>query len=55
MLYFQDGTEEKWKQIFNLNVLSLSICIKEAIQIMKEKGEDDGHIININRYHSIVW
>jgi NAD(P)-dependent dehydrogenase (short-subunit alcohol dehydrogenase family) len=32
-----------------VNVLAYSVCAKEALQSMKEKGVDDGHIVNINR------
>ncbi|XP_069683507.1 farnesol dehydrogenase-like [Periplaneta americana] len=43
-----DGPVENWKKILDLNVLALSMCTKEALQSMKEKGVDDGHIIHIN-------
>jgi NAD(P)-dependent dehydrogenase (short-subunit alcohol dehydrogenase family) len=33
----------------DLNVLGLSMCTKEALQSMKERGVDDGHIIHISR------
>nr|CAD7443479.1 unnamed protein product [Timema bartmani] len=46
-----DGETSHWKQIFDLNVLGLSICTREAFKLMKEKGVDDGHIIHINRYN----
>jgi NADP-dependent 3-hydroxy acid dehydrogenase YdfG len=39
---------DNWRQIFDLNVLGLSICTKEAIESMNEK-QVDGIIININR------
>jgi NADP-dependent 3-hydroxy acid dehydrogenase YdfG len=39
---------DSWRQIFDLNVLGLSICTKEAIESMNEK-QVDGHIIHINR------
>ncbi|CAG2068050.1 unnamed protein product, partial [Timema podura] len=42
------GETSHWKQIFDLNVLGLSISTREAFKLMKEKGVDDGHIIHIN-------
>ncbi|KAJ9576084.1 hypothetical protein L9F63_007049, partial [Diploptera punctata] len=38
----------KWKNLLDLNVLGLSICTKEALHSMKERGVDDGHIIHIS-------
>ncbi|XP_008766291.3 dehydrogenase/reductase SDR family member 11 isoform X3 [Rattus norvegicus] len=43
------GSTSGWKDMFNVNVLALSICTREAYQSMKERNVDDGHIININR------
>ncbi|XP_069683506.1 farnesol dehydrogenase-like isoform X2 [Periplaneta americana] len=43
-----DGPVENWRKIYDLNVLALSMCTKEALQSMKEKGVDDGHIVHIN-------
>ncbi|XP_039741824.1 dehydrogenase/reductase SDR family member 11 isoform X3 [Pteropus medius] len=42
------GSTSGWKDMFNVNVLALSICTREAYQSMKERKVDDGHIININ-------
>nr|XP_026692271.1 dehydrogenase/reductase SDR family member 11 [Ciona intestinalis] len=42
------GDSQKWKRILDTNVLGLSICSREAVQLMKETGVDDGHIVNIN-------
>ncbi|PNF26476.1 Farnesol dehydrogenase [Cryptotermes secundus] len=39
---------EELKGMLDLNVLGLSVCTKEALQSMKERGVDDGHIIHIN-------
>ncbi|XP_063235311.1 farnesol dehydrogenase-like [Bacillus rossius redtenbacheri] len=43
-----EGKTADWKQMLDLNVLGLSICTREAIQSMKERGVDDGHIIHVN-------
>nr|CAD7586493.1 unnamed protein product [Timema genevievae] len=48
MLSLMDENTSQWKQMFDLNVLGLSICTREALKLMKEKGVDDGHIIHIN-------
>jgi len=43
------GPVDSWRSILDLNVLALSVCTKEAIQSMRERGVDDGHIIHMNR------
>ncbi|KAJ8870410.1 hypothetical protein PR048_029432 [Dryococelus australis] len=43
------GPTEQWRQIVETNILGYNICTREAYQIMKDKGVDDGHIINMNR------
>ncbi|XP_069683493.1 farnesol dehydrogenase-like [Periplaneta americana] len=50
------GPVENWRKIYDLNVLALCMCTKEALQSMKEKGVDDGHIIHINSVagHKVV-
>ncbi|KAM9318133.1 dehydrogenase/reductase SDR family member 11-like [Pholidichthys leucotaenia] len=42
------GKTKGWKDAFNVNVLALCICTREAYQSMKERNVDDGHIINLN-------
>ncbi|KAG8236611.1 hypothetical protein J437_LFUL017052 [Ladona fulva] len=44
------------RQIFETNVIGLSLCTGEAVCLMKETGVDDGHIIHINSVagHSIL-
>jgi short-subunit dehydrogenase len=46
---FIGGSTEEIKRMLDLNVLGLSVCTKEALQSLKERGVDDGHIIRINR------
>ncbi|KAJ9580227.1 hypothetical protein L9F63_004100, partial [Diploptera punctata] len=43
-----NGPLEGWRSMFDLNVLALSNCTKEAVQSMKDRGVDDGHIVHIN-------
>ena len=50
---FLGGSTEELKKMLDLNVLALSICTIQAFQSMKERGVDDGHIININRLDSL--
>jgi len=42
-----DGDTEKWRRVFDTNVLALCIATREAIKIMNANGID-GHIIHIN-------
>jgi NAD(P)-dependent dehydrogenase (short-subunit alcohol dehydrogenase family) len=35
--------------MLEVNVLGLSICTREAIRSMKDRGVTDGHIVHINR------
>ncbi|PNF40502.1 Dehydrogenase/reductase SDR family member 11 [Cryptotermes secundus] len=43
-----EGPVSQWRSVLDLNVLGLSICTKEALQLMRESGVDDGHIIHIS-------
>uniref|UniRef100_A0A1B6EKL6 Dehydrogenase n=2 Tax=Cuerna arida TaxID=1464854 RepID=A0A1B6EKL6_9HEMI len=43
-----DGNIEDWRKMFELNVFAVGACAREAINSMKERNVDDGHIININ-------
>ncbi|KAK7864242.1 hypothetical protein R5R35_009510 [Gryllus longicercus] len=37
-----------WKRVLDINVLGLSICTREAVQQMKARGLDEGHIVHIS-------
>lgn len=43
-----EGPVSQWRSVLDLNVLGLSICTKEALESMEERGVDDGHIIHIS-------
>lgn len=51
-----DGDTDVWRNMLNVNVLGLSICTREAIKSMKERGVDDGHVIHISSVvaHTVV-
>ncbi|KAK7864246.1 hypothetical protein R5R35_009514 [Gryllus longicercus] len=42
-----ESNTEQWRSILNINVLGLSLCTREAVQVMRERGVDDGHIVHI--------
>jgi NADP-dependent 3-hydroxy acid dehydrogenase YdfG len=41
------GTTAAWRETLEVNVLALSICTREAIQLMQAQG-DRGHIVHIS-------
>ena len=41
------GATEHWREMWEVNVLALSICTREALSDMARRG-DDGHIIHIS-------
>jgi short-subunit dehydrogenase len=52
-LTFLGGSTEELKKMLDINVLAVSVCTIQAVQSMKERGVDDGHIIHINRLDSL--
>ncbi|XP_060552493.1 dehydrogenase/reductase SDR family member 11-like isoform X2 [Ruditapes philippinarum] len=42
------GKTEQWKNMLDVNVLGLCMCTREAVKSMRERGVDDGHVIQIN-------
>ncbi|KAK3885247.1 hypothetical protein Pcinc_010521 [Petrolisthes cinctipes] len=43
-----EGTPEEWRTMLDVNVVGLSLCTREAVASMRQRGIDDGHIIHIN-------
>ena len=43
-----NGSSAEWQQIFDVNVKGVRECTREAVKLMREKGVNDGHIINVN-------
>ncbi|WAR23833.1 DHR11-like protein [Mya arenaria] len=41
------GATDQWRNMFDVNVIGLMTCSREAYKSMKERGVDDGHIILI--------
>ncbi|CAH1796294.1 unnamed protein product [Owenia fusiformis] len=42
------GSTEKWRNMLEVNVIGLSVCTREAVQSMRDRNVDDGHIIHVN-------
>jgi len=41
------GEPEHWREMFEINVLALSICTREALSDMRKRG-DNGHVVHIS-------
>lgn len=54
--FLVDGDSDDWRALWEVNVLALSICTREAIQDMRRRG-DDGHVIHIASMsgHRVPW
>ncbi|CAL4141828.1 unnamed protein product, partial [Meganyctiphanes norvegica] len=48
LLLFSDGTPEQWREMLDINVVSVCLCTSQAIKSMKDRNIDDGQIIHIN-------
>ncbi|XP_017889793.1 farnesol dehydrogenase-like [Ceratina calcarata] len=44
-----DGNPEDWRAVFDVNVLGLCLCTKEAVRLMREAG-GEGVVINVNSF-----
>ncbi|XP_069684395.1 dehydrogenase/reductase SDR family member 11-like [Periplaneta americana] len=42
------GSTVEWRSMWDVNVLGLSICTREAFRSMRERQQDHGHMIHIN-------
>lgn len=44
-----DGNLEDWREVFEVNVLGLCVCTREAVRIMRQNDEE-GVVINVNSF-----
>lgn len=51
-VYFADGPDPlpKWRSMLDLNLIALSVLTRAAVQDMRSRGVNDGHIVHIGRY-----
>ena len=40
------GDSEQWREMLEVNVLAVAVCTREAVQDMRQRG-DDGHVLHI--------
>ncbi|KYN10424.1 Dehydrogenase/reductase SDR family member 11, partial [Trachymyrmex cornetzi] len=43
-----DGTLEDWRSVFDVNVLGLCLCTREAVRMMREMADEDAIVIHVN-------
>ncbi|XP_068245885.1 dehydrogenase/reductase SDR family member 11-like [Palaemon carinicauda] len=43
-----EGSTKEWRDMLDLNVVSLCLCTKLAVKSMRDRGVDDGHIIHVS-------
>lgn len=41
------GSTESWRRVFDVNVMALCICTREAVRSMRQNGVE-GHVVHIN-------
>jgi NADP-dependent 3-hydroxy acid dehydrogenase YdfG len=41
-----EGSVDKWREMFDTNVIALMICCREAARVMK--GQGSGHVVNVS-------
>ncbi|XP_021926369.1 farnesol dehydrogenase-like [Zootermopsis nevadensis] len=49
-LGFTDFKTEDWLQMLNVNTVGLTLCTRQAIKSMRERGVNDGHVVYINSF-----
>lgn len=51
-----DHTTTDYRNVFDVNVIALTTCCREAIKVMRANGVDHGQIINVNSVlgHKII-
>ncbi|XP_046674514.1 farnesol dehydrogenase-like [Homalodisca vitripennis] len=46
--YIQDGKTEDWRNMWEVNVLAVTICTREYLKSMEKRNNQNGHIFIIN-------
>lgn len=47
--YITETSTALWRQLYDINVLAVQICSREALRSMRKHNIDDGYIINVSR------
>ncbi|XP_052071671.1 dehydrogenase/reductase SDR family member 11-like [Mytilus californianus] len=42
------GETKDWREMVDVNIIGLTICTREAVKQMREKGANDGHVFLLN-------
>lgn len=43
-------TGKQMRDMLDVNVVGLTLCTSNSVRSMKERGVNDGHIFNLNRF-----
>lgn len=49
LLIIPDGHAEDWRAMLDVNVLAVLICTQQFLRSMKQRGNQTGHIIIMDR------
>ncbi|XP_023719736.1 farnesol dehydrogenase isoform X3 [Cryptotermes secundus] len=49
-ILLHDFRTEEWLQMLNVNIVGLTLCTREAVRSMRERGVNEGHIVYISSF-----